>query len=130
MTRACSAGSLPGIPLVDVADDDCFSIELDVNHHSFGDEADDVNVVLDLLVSDSPESQLEGLEITERSLEADTWMSTFIRSGEKSSSLWYYWITIRPGVDSFNICRWGGAVCGADGLLLTSRSTELSLIHI
>lgn len=67
---------------MDVADDDCFSIELDVNHHSFGAEAGDVNLVLDLLVSDSPESQLEGLEITERHLESEAWLASFIRSGE------------------------------------------------
>lgn len=67
---------------MDVVDDDCFSIELDVNNHLFGDEDGDVNLVLDLLVSDSPDSQLEGLEITERSLETEAWLSTFIRSGE------------------------------------------------
>lgn len=67
---------------MDVVDDDCFSIELDVNHHSFGDEAGDVNLVLDLLVSDSPESQLEGLDITQRSLETEAWLSNFIRSGK------------------------------------------------
>ena len=93
---------------MDVVNDDCFSIELDVNQHSFGDEAGDVNLVLDLLVSDSPESQLEGLEITERSLETDTWLSTFIRSGKISSVLWYFWITIWPWFDRCGVqMGWG-----------------------
>jgi hypothetical protein len=75
------AGSLDGIPSVDTGDDECFTIELDVNHQTLGDEARDVSLVLDLLASGSPESQLGGLEIAERNLQRDTWLATFIRSG-------------------------------------------------
>lgn len=77
-----AAGSIPGIPIVDPADEECFSIDLDVNSHQFGDEVGDVDLALNLLASDSPDSQLEGLQITEQNLEAEAWLSKFIRSGQ------------------------------------------------
>jgi hypothetical protein len=113
---------------VDVADEDCFSVEFDANDHSIGDEAAEVRLVLELLVSDSTESHLEGLEITQRNLGTDAWLSAFIRSGKIAAlQLYHCFIGARMlSCDHGCTRRWGGAMCGADGMLLTSRSTEIS----
>jgi hypothetical protein len=81
----CTGCSLAGIPVVDVADADCYSIEFDVNQDSIGDEAGSVRLALELLLSDSTVAQLEGLEITQQNLETDTWLAAFIRSGKSTA---------------------------------------------